>query len=76
MGHFQRVCKSVLRNVFVMTNNTNDDCWQDNKVLTTSLTMLPENLNYTTVTSEINGLEVDWLLDTGASGNFMSEDTA
>ena len=38
--------------------------------------MVPENLNCTTVTSEINDIEIDCLLDTGASGNFMSEDTA
>ena len=38
--------------------------------------MVPENLNYTTVTSKINGIEVDCLLHIGNSGSCMSEDTA
>ena len=57
-----------------MNNNTDCNRAQDNKASTISLAMVPENLNCTTVTSEINDTEVDSLLDTGASGNFMSED--
>ena len=59
-----------------MNDNTDNNCGQDNKASTISLAMVPENLNCTTVTSEINDIGVDWLLDTAASGNFMSEDTA
>ena len=76
VGHFQKVCKSVLRNVSVINDNTDNNRGQDNKASTISLAMVPENLNCTTVTSEINDTEVDCLLDTGASRNFMSKDTA
>ena len=76
VGHFQNVCKSVLRNVSVMNDNTDNNCGQDNKASTISLAKVAKNLNCTTVTSEINNTEVDCLLDTGASENFMSEDTA
>ena len=76
VGHFQKVCKSVLRNVSVTNDNTDYNRVKDNKASTISLAMVPENLSCTTVTSEINNTEVDCLLDTGASGNFMSEDTA
>ena len=59
-----------------MNDNTDYNRAQDYKASTISLAMVPEDLNCTTVTSEINDTEVDSLLDTGASGNFMSEDTA
>ena len=76
VGHFQKFCKSVLRNISVMNDNTDYNHMQDNKASTISLAMVPENLNCTTVISEINDTEVDCLLDTKASGNFMCEDTA
>ena len=76
MGHFQKVSKSALRNVSVINDNTDNNCGQDNKASTISPATVPENLNCTIVTSEINDTEVDCLLHTGASGNFMSEDTA
>ena len=59
-----------------MNTNTNDGCEQDNKVLTISLAMVPKNLNYAIVTSEINDIEVYYILNTGVSGNFLNEDTA
>ena len=59
-----------------MTDNTDNNRGQDNNASTMLLPMVPENLNCTTVTSEINNIEVDCLLDTEASGNFVSEDTA
>ena len=74
VGHFQKVC--VLRNVSVMNDNTDNNRGQDNKPSTISLAIVLENLNCTTVTSEINDTEVGCLSDTGVSGNFMSEDTA
>ena len=76
VGHFQKVCKCVLRNVSVMNDNIDNNRVQDNKPSTISLAIVLENLNCTTMMSEINDTEVNCLLDTGASGNFMSEDTA
>ena len=76
VGYFQKICKSVLRNVSVMNDNTDNNRGQYNKASTISLAMVPENFNCTTVTLEINDIEVDCLLDTRASGNFMNEDTA
>ena len=71
-GHFQKVCKSALRNISVMNDNTDNNCGQDNKASIISLAMVPENLNCTTVTLEINDTEVDCLLQ--CSSNFFHRD--
>ena len=54
VGHFQKVCKSVLCNVSVTNDNTDYNRVKDNKASTISLAMAPENLSRTTVTSKIN----------------------
>ena len=59
-----------------MNDNTDNNRGQDKKASTISLTIVPENLNCTTVTSKINDIEVDCFLDTALQETLMGENTA
>lgn len=73
IGHFAKVCRSSNQHISsVTTTNTDDNDLQSEA----TLAMVPANLQCTTLLSEINGREVDCLIDTGASENFINASTA